>query len=54
MSNELSATTKFEWETKPQNSTETALFYTACYGFVLCLIIKLKLYVKRKMLGFCR
>jgi len=24
-------------ETKPQNSTETALFYTACYGFVLCL-----------------
>jgi hypothetical protein len=34
---------KFERETKPQNSTETALFYTACYGFVLFnQIVKLK------------
>lgn len=36
-SDELSPTTEFERETKPQNSTETALFYTACYGFVLYL-----------------
>ena len=28
--------------------------YSTCCAYVLCLIIKLKLYVKRKMLGFCR
>lgn len=32
---ELSDHTEFKRETKPQNSTETALFYTVCYGFVI-------------------
>ena len=33
---------KFERETKPKNSTETALFYTVCYGFVLYLVTNFK------------
>ena len=36
-SDELSATQKFERETKPKICTEPALFYTACYRFGLYL-----------------
>jgi hypothetical protein len=41
-----------ERETKPQNSTETALFYTACYGFVLYSSINLKQISKMKTYQF--